>query len=134
ASVMIGFIAQTIAEPLKVIEFFVEMIVSLVTGLPMAFGWTTFGFVLVDLFGGLQEKDIIGREWAPSHLPAIPDEKKQIKRSESIAGIIFYTVILVFLSFSNDYFGFWVFDDGFQKVVSFLNEHSYGTYLLFIIL
>lgn len=130
----IGFVIQTIIEPYNVLEYFVEMIVSLVTEIPMAFGWTTFGFVMADLYGGLQQKDAMDKEWTPTSLPAIPDKKRQIKRSEPIIGIIIYTILLVFLAFSSEYFGIWIFDDGFKDVIPFLKEQPYGTYLLFIIL
>ncbi|MFD1412984.1 HAAS signaling domain-containing protein [Oceanobacillus jeddahense] len=130
----VGFVIQTILDPTSILDYFVDMIVSFVTVLPTAFGWTTFWFAIGELCGGKKQKDISGHEWKPSDLPPIPDEKRQIKRSESIIGIIFYTIIIVFLAFSNDYFGIWVFQDGFTRVVPFLNEQTYGTYLLFILL
>jgi len=134
ASIGIEFLIQTILDPVTILDHFIDMIVSLVTGLPMAFGWTTFGFVMGDYFGGFSQQNIRGKEWKPSDLPPIPNEKRQIKRSEPIIGIVFYTVFLVFLAFSSDYFGIWVFEDEFSGVIPFLNEQTYGTYLLFIIL
>jgi len=134
ASIGVGFVIQTILNPVSILDYFIDMIVSLVTALPMAFGWTTFGFAMGELFGGIQQKDLIGKEWIPSDLSPIPDEKRQIKRGDSIVGIIFYSIFLVFLAFSSDYFGFWVFQDEFTGVVPFLNEQTYGSYLLFIIL
>lgn len=130
----IGFIIQTISDPMSILDYFIDMIVSLVTDLPMAFGWTTFWFAIGELYGGAKQKVLPGQEWKPADLPPIPDEKRQIKRSESIVGIIIYTIIIVFLAFSNDYFGVWVFQDGFNGVVPFLNEQTYGSYLLFILL
>ncbi len=134
ASIGVGFLIQTILDPISILDYFIDMIVSLVTALPMAFAWTTFGFAAGELFGGIKQKDLLGKEWKPSDLPPIPDEKRQIKRGESIVGIIFYAIFIVFLSFSSDYFGIWVFHDEFTGVVPFLNEQTYGLYLLFIIL
>ncbi|WP_152655527.1 hypothetical protein [Oceanobacillus sp. CFH 90083] len=134
ASIGIGFIIQTILDPVSILNYFVDMIVRLVTVLPMAFGWTTFWFAIGDLYDGNKQKDLLGQEWKPSDLPPIPDEKRQIKRCESIIGIIFYTIIIVFLAFSSDYFGVWIFRDGFNGVVPFLNEQTYGIYLLLILL
>lgn len=133
-SIGVGFLIQTILDPFSILDYFIDSIVSLVTALPMAFGWTTFGFVMGDMFGGLKQKDILGQEWEPSDLPPVPDEKRQIKRGKSIVAIIFYAIILVFLAFSSDYFGVWIFRDEFAGVVPFLNEQTYGSYLLFIIL
>ncbi|CEI81771.1 HAAS signaling domain-containing protein [Oceanobacillus oncorhynchi] len=130
----IVFIIQTILEPMSILDHFIDMIVSAVTELPQAFGWTTFWFAIGELYGGMKQKDLIGKEWKPADLPPIPDEKRQIKRSESIIGIIFYTIIIVFLAFSNEFFGIWVFQDEFNGVVPFLNEQTYGSYLLFIVL
>lgn len=134
ASIGFGFLIQTILNPISILDYFIDLIVSLVTALPTAFGWTTFGFALGELSGEIKQKDLLGREWKPSDLPTIPDEKRQIKRGESITGIVFYAVFIVFLAFSSDYFGIWVFQDEFTGVVPFLNEQTYGSYLMFIIL
>lgn len=134
ASIGVGFLIRTILEPISILEYFIDMIISFVTAFPMAFGWTTFGFALGEYYGGVKQKELFGQEWKPSELPPIPDEKRRIKRGESIAGIIFYVIVLVFLSFSSEYFGVWVFRDEFTGVVPFLNEQTYGKYLLFIIL
>ncbi|MFD1170237.1 HAAS signaling domain-containing protein [Oceanobacillus caeni] len=134
AGIGIGFLIQTILDPISILDYFIDMIVSLVTSLPMAFGWTTFSFAIGERSGEVKRKDLIGQEWKPSDLPPIPDEKRQIKRGESIAGIIFYAIFIAFLAFSSDYFGIWVFQDEFTGVVPFLNEQTYGSYLMFIIL
>lgn len=133
ASIGVGFLIQTILYPVSILDHFIEMIVSLVTGLPMAFGWTTFSFAMGEL-AGIKKRDLQKQEWKPSDLPPIPDEKRQIKRGESIVGIVIYAIIIVFLAFSSEYFGIWVFHDEFSGIVPFLNEQSYVTYLMFIIL
>lgn len=131
----ISFIVQTAMEPTNILSHFIDMIVSIVTGIPMAFGWTTFSFAMVDLFGTGQPIDLgTENEWDPADLPEVPEKKRQIPRGDSIAGIVFYTIMLVFLSFSSDYFGIWTFQEGFSGVIPFLNEQTYTTYLLFIIL
>ncbi len=134
ASEGISFIVQSILEPFAILDYFIDFIVSLVIGLPMAFGWTTFGFAMGELAGGIKQKDLLGKEWNPSDLPPIPDEKRRIKRSEPTVGITFYAIVLVFLAFSSEYIGVWVFKDGFTGVVPFLNEDTYGKYLLLIFL
>lgn len=128
------FFIQSILNPFSVLEYFIDMIVSLVTGIPMAFGWITFVFALAEYFGVNNQKDLLGTEWHPSLLPPIPDKKRKIKRCEPIAGIVFYSIFLIFFAFSSEYFGIWVFRDEFTGVVSFLNVETYGTYLLPIIL
>lgn len=134
-SISAGFIIQIIIDPIAILDHFIEFIVSFVTSVPMAFGWTTFGFALGEYIGVFNEKGIqIDEEWKPSDLAAIPDPKRRIKRGESIFGIIFYVVFIVILAFSNDYFGVWLFQEGeFSGIVPFLNEETYVTYLLFII-
>lgn len=134
-SISAGFIIQIIIDPIAILDHFIEFIVSFVTAVPMAFGWTTFGFAMGEYIGAFNQKGIqIDGEWRPSDLAAIPDPKRRIKRGESIAGIIFYVLFIVILAFSNDYFGVWLFQEGeFTGIVPFLNEETYVTYLLFII-
>ncbi|HZJ84740.1 MAG TPA: hypothetical protein VFD02_04200 [Syntrophomonadaceae bacterium] len=132
-SIGAGFLIQTILEPFSILDHFINMIISIFTALPMAFAWTTFGFTMGEHYGGFKEKHLQNKEWQPSDLPGIPDEKGKIKRSDSIAGIVFYAIGLVFLTFSSNYFGVWVFNNKFTGVVPFLNEETYGFYLLFII-
>ncbi|WP_099156682.1 HAAS signaling domain-containing protein [Virgibacillus ndiopensis] len=135
STISVGFIIQIILDPISILDHFIEYIVSFVTVIPTAFGWTTFGFVLGEYFGGVKAKDLqFDKEWSPSDLAPIPDEKRQIKRYEPIVGITFYTLLMVILAFSNEYFGVWVFHDEFSGVVPFLNEETYGSYLFFIIL
>lgn len=131
--IVVGFIIQTILDPPSILDYFIDMILAFVFALPMTFGWTTFGFAMGEL-GSLERKDLLGKEWSPADLPPIPDEKKHINRNESILGIISYVVFIVFFVFSIEYFGIWLFEDGFTGVVPFLNEATYPTYLLFIIL
>lgn len=130
----VTFIIQTILNPMSILDYFVDMIIALVTMLPMAFGWTTFWFAMGELYDESKKKELSEQTWTPSDLPPIPDEKRQIKRSESIVGIIFYTIMIVFLAFSSDYFGVWLFRDEFNGVIPFLNEQTYPSYLLFILL
>lgn len=130
----VGFIIQMILDPTSILKHFVDLIVSLVTAVPAAFGWTTISFAIGEYFGGSKEIDLLGKEWSLADLPSIPEGKKQIKRSESIIGIIFYTILIGFLVFSNEYLGIWLFNDGFTGVVPFLNERTYHSYVLFIIL
>lgn len=134
AAIGIGFLIQMILDPFSILDYFIDMIVSIVTALPMAFGWTTFGFAVVEYFGGIKEQDLFGKVWKLTDLPSVPDEKRQIKRSESITGIIFHAILLVIFVFSSEYFGLWVFSDGFDGVVPFLNEETYGTYMWLILL
>lgn len=134
-AISVGFIIQVIIDPVSILDHFIEWIVSLVTGLPTALGWTTFGFAIADYYGEVNPRDLeTGKDWKPSKLPPIPDKKRQIKQYEPITGIAFYTLIIAVFVFSNDYFGVWIFHDEFSGVVPFLNTEMYHSYLPFIIL
>ncbi|WP_208586876.1 HAAS signaling domain-containing protein [Gracilibacillus suaedae] len=134
-AISITFIIKTIINPVTILDHFVELIVAFVTALPAAFGWTTFGFAIADHFGDIKAKDLeIGTEWKPSDLAPIPDEKRQIKYCEPIVSITFYTLLIIMFVFSNEYLGVWIFQDGFSDVVPFLNNETYTTSLLFLIL
>lgn len=105
------FVIQVILNPMNVLDYFVNYIVSFFTSsIPMVIGWTTLGFALAEYFSA--GKLDLDKGWKPSNLAPVPDPNRQIKRSEPIAGIIFYVLIIVFLAFSNDYFGIWLFQDG----------------------
>ncbi|RDW21274.1 HAAS signaling domain-containing protein [Oceanobacillus chungangensis] len=131
----INFVIQVILNPVEILDHFIDLIIGLVTGLPTAFGWTTFGFAIPEMAGAYNFKELsLESEWRPSDLPPVPDEKRQIKRGEALFGIIFYSIFIVIFAFSSEYFGVWRFTDEFTGVVPFLNEQTYGTYLLFIIL
>lgn len=137
--VVIGatFVIQVMLDPSSILESFISLIVSTVNGIPMAFGWTTFGFAVIQFVGAkqlnvnLQEK----KSWNPSDLPVVPDPKGRVKRGDAIAGIVFYTIFIAIFGVSNEYFGVWFFEDGkFHNVIPFFNEDWYGYYFLFIVL
>ncbi|QGH33866.1 hypothetical protein GI584_07455 [Gracilibacillus salitolerans] len=133
--ISLSFIIQSILNPVSILDHFVGFIVALVSALPAAFGWTTFGFAIADYFGEIKSKDLeIGIEWKPSDLAPTPDKKRQIKYYEPITGIAFYTLLIIIFAFSNDYLGVWIFHDEFAGVVPFLNRETYSSSLLFIFL
>ncbi|GAA0603697.1 hypothetical protein GCM10009001_20940 [Virgibacillus siamensis] len=135
AAIGIGFILQTVLEPISILDHFIDLIVSMVTSIPAAIGWTTLGFALGEYYGGFKSIDLqVDKDWNPSSLAPIPDKKRQIKRYEPIIGIAFYTLLIVMFAFSNEFFGVWVFHEKFAGVVPFLNENTYVSYLFFIIL
>ncbi|MGP4042489.1 HAAS signaling domain-containing protein [Gracilibacillus sp. D59] len=133
--ILLTFVIKSVINPVSILDHFVEFIVALVTALPAAVGWTTFGFAIPDHFGEIKSKDLeIGMEWKPSDLAPIPDKKRQIKYCEPLVGIAFYTLLIIMFVFSNEYLGIWIFHDGFSGVVPFLNSETYSSSLLFIIL
>lgn len=130
----VGFVIHIIFNPVSILDHFIDFIVSIVTGLPTAFGWTTLSFALAERFSDIKAKDLqFEGDWKPSELPIIPNKKGKINRSEPILGIIFYTIALLFFTFSMNYFGIWIFNDGFTGTVPFINEDANFLFLLFII-
>jgi hypothetical protein len=131
----VGFVIQIILDPISILDYFIDFIVSFVTAIPMAFGWTTFGFAIGEYFHNINPKSLqMDKEWKVSDLVPVPDEKRQIKRGETITGIVFYVLFIVIMAFSSEYFGIWIFHEEFSGVVPFLNEETYGSYLFFVIL
>ncbi|WP_404450627.1 hypothetical protein LG329_09735 [Virgibacillus necropolis] len=130
------FAIEIILNPIAILDHFVGFIVSMVTTIPQAIGWVTIGFVLIDYFGGVKAEDLkIEKTWKPSDLSPIPNPKRQIKRSEPIVSIVFYVLVIMLFAFSSNYFGIYVFkDDELSSVIPFLNEETFSSYLLFIIL
>lgn len=131
----ISFLIQTLLNPTAILNQFIEMIISVVTTLPIAFGWTTLSFVIGQYSNKfIQKNEQQYVDWKITDLPHIPSEKRQIKQGESIVSIIFYTIFIVLFALSSDHFGVWIFHDGFSGVIPFLNEQTYHTYLPLIIL
>ncbi|RLL41988.1 hypothetical protein D8M04_15480 [Oceanobacillus piezotolerans] len=131
----IEFVVQIIIEPMSILEHFIDLIVTVVTVIPTAFGWTAIWFALAEHFSEINPKDLkMEKEWKPSDLPPIPDTKGQIKRTDPIAGIIFYVFLIALFSFSTNYFGVWIFRDGYRGAIPFLNPEANNIFLLFIIL
>ncbi|MBS4201378.1 hypothetical protein KHA93_17225 [Bacillus sp. FJAT-49732] len=120
-------------DPIHIIDHFVSFIVSIVTVIPQGVGWMTLVFGSIEYFGGINESKFnVQKAWKPTDLPPLPDTKRQIKRTESIAGIVFL-VILTFV-FTSQYFGIFVFKNGeFSTVIPFLNKETILTSLPVII-
>ncbi|MEN2768965.1 HAAS signaling domain-containing protein [Ornithinibacillus xuwenensis] len=135
-SLIAVFAIESIINPVDILDRFIELIVSLVTATPQAFGWVTLVFALVDYSGGFKTEDLkLDKGWSPSKLQPIPHPKKQIKRSEPIVAIVFYVLLMVLFAFSSNFFGVYRFDDGeLIRVVPFLNEVSFPQYLPFVLL
>lgn len=139
-SIVVGlsvvFAIQVILNPLSVLDHFVSYIVSLVTVVPQGFGWTTFVFFCIDYFGGVSARDLkLNQKWKPADLPPIPDPKRQIKRCEPIAGIVFYVLLIGLFTFSSQLLGVRVFEAGeLSTAVPFINEETFPIYLPLIII
>lgn len=138
AAIGVSFIIEIIMDPPSILQSFVSFIVSVVTGLPIAFAWTTFAFATIQFWGNKQLKMVdlqLNSSWKPSDLPPVPDPKGQVKKGEAITGIIFYVFCIAIFVFSSEYFGVWFFEDGkFKDVIPFFNEQYISYYLLFIFL
>lgn len=125
------FVIQVILNPMNILDYFVNYIVSFVTILPTVIGWTTLGFGLAEyLSDGKLEKVNLDKGWSPSNLAPVPDPNRQFKRYEPIIGIVFYVLFSMILAFSNEYLGIWIFqNEEFSGVIPFFNEESYGLFL-----
>lgn len=114
------FLFEAIEDPFKLIDHFVEVLLSGLTIVPMLIGWIVIGFFLMKY----TNKDF-GKagKWSIDQLPKLPSDKQGIKRSEPILGIIIYSILMMVLIFSKEYFGLWLFKDGeFSGIIPFLHE------------
>lgn len=131
------FLIQVLLNPINIVDYFSSYIVSFITSIPISIGWITLGFGLIEYFSwGSVTRLTTSKDWKPSQLKPIPDPNKNIKRDESISGVVFYIIGLVFLAFSNEYLGVWIFQEGeFSGVVPFINEETYSQFqiLIFIV-
>lgn len=111
---------QTIEDPFNLIDHFVNILLSALTIVPMFIGWIVIGFFLMKF----TNKDFMSTDkWSLDQLPKLPSESQGIKRSEPIIGIIIYSILMMILIFSKEYFGLWLFKDGeFSGIIPFLHE------------
>lgn len=132
--ISVSFIVQTVMDPTSILEHFVEIIISFFTVIPMVIGWLTIVFAIIQYYEAENMKEYTkGEPWKPSNLAQIPDPKRQIKRCEAIAGIVFYTIVMVLFTFLSDYFGIMRFkEDKLVDVINFLNEETFSIYLPFV--
>ncbi|UOQ43781.1 hypothetical protein MUN89_18150 [Halobacillus salinarum] len=131
------FIIEAIINPMDILSYFVDYIVSLVQVGPQAFAWVTLAFALMEYKGIVPDelKKERSQEWSPSQLPAVPDRKKQIKKGETIFGIIVSVFVLIFVIQSNDFIGLPVFaNDQLVTIVPFFNLEHYSSFLVLIII
>ncbi|MFA1822907.1 hypothetical protein ACDX78_22615 [Virgibacillus oceani] len=131
------FVIQVILNPMNMLDYFIDYIVSFFTAIiPNVIGWTTLGFALAEYFSeGELSKVKVDKEWHPSNLAPIPDPKRQIKPSEPIIAIVVSVLLIVFFAASHEYFGIWAYQNGeMANVISFLNESAYGSFLILIII
>lgn len=131
----ITFSVQIITDPVGILDHFVDLIVSLVIGIPQVFGWITFAFIVIE-YGGFKAKNRgTSKEWNPADLPPVPDPKKQIKHREPVVGIVFFVLLIFFVAFSNHYLGVFIFkDDKLSTIIPFLNQANIEKYVPLIIL
>ncbi|MCR2822695.1 HAAS signaling domain-containing protein [Lederbergia panacisoli] len=128
------FVIKVYMDPVQVIDHFVSFIVSTVITIPQGVGWVTLVFGLLEYFGGINEqKHSVQNTWKLADLPPLPDTKRQIKRCEPIAGIVF--LVLLFMMFTSQYFGIFIFKNGeLNTVIPFLNKEAILTTMPAIIL
>ncbi|GEL76503.1 HAAS signaling domain-containing protein [Tenuibacillus multivorans] len=131
------FAIEIIMDPVSILEHFIDFITNTITVAVQALLWVTVCFVIADYNGWNPRSLTKGThyKWSPKDLPIIPDPKKQIKRSESIIGIIFSILFLIFVTFSNHLIGMFFFEnDDLVGVAPFLDQDVIGQYLPIIYL
>src|SRR5699024_10747150 len=92
----VTFVVQTILNPFNVLHYFIEFIISLFTTvIPMAVGWTTVSFFIIEYFNPRKLEHLLYKEnWNPAKLPSIPSTTNLIKRSDTIIALIVHIAII----------------------------------------
>ncbi|SHF70407.1 HAAS signaling domain-containing protein [Ornithinibacillus halophilus] len=129
------FAIETIINPLEILDHFIGLIVSIFTIVPSSIGWITIVFVLIEHLGVIKGEDVnLEKDWHPSNLPPVPNEKKQIKQSEPIFGIIFLIFLIVAFTVSNQYIGVYLVNDNEFSTIPFFHKGSLSAYLPIIVI
>jgi hypothetical protein len=134
-AMVVLFAVRTVTEPLQIVDHIVDTLATYVSACFQGFSWVTIMFALMDHFG-VRNKDFAmeeAGEWKLSDLPDLPDERKQIRRADPIASIIFTLFFGILFIFSINLFGIWVFREGHPGgVVQFFSEPVFRSYLPYI--
>jgi hypothetical protein len=80
-----------------------EMLGSLINSIPPALGWVVLIFIILQRLD--VKPDLDEEPWDPETLPVV-DEQNEIKRIESIVGLVFGTLFLVLVVFFPHWIGF----------------------------
>lgn len=118
-----------VQNPIK--DYFGTLISACMEG----FAWVTIAFILIEHRGNnVAQKSIAGikKEWKPSDLAPIPNEKSRIRRGRPIASIIFTMLFVMVFTFSTEYIGIIRLHGETTTVSSFLNPDVFRSYLPFI--
>lgn len=113
-------------------HFFTELISSAVGGALGAVGVITVIFAILERqkvritvkpekswdVGELTRNAPAARAWTPFSLPAIPDRRAVIKRSDSVASIIFISIFSALLLFVPELFGAFHYEDGTLRSIA----------------
>ncbi|WP_217587167.1 hypothetical protein [Lentibacillus saliphilus] len=129
------FIIESIMDPQAILNHFIGLITSFFNAGIHAFAWITIGFAVADYKAIIPEelKHNFKGEWKPTDLPPIPDEKKQIKRGETIVGIVFSLIFIVLIISASGLLGIPIVkDDTFAGIIPFFNQTAINTLLPFI--
>jgi hypothetical protein len=124
-AVGVTFAIQVVVSPTNLLKEFVDALISGVSSGMTGFAIVTIIFALYEYSlrnngGRAEEKKKI---WNPKSLPDVPDSKKEIKRSESIVGIIFSILFMVMFIYSSNLIGVYhLVDSRFTKVQMFNSE------------
>ncbi|MBQ2745792.1 MAG: hypothetical protein IJF37_09325 [Lachnospiraceae bacterium] len=113
--------------------FMEEGIISIVSG-----GCTMVGVVTI-IFAVLEHKKVKvdikpDTKWSPSALPAIPDKKSLISRTDSVINIVFIIVFTGVLVFVPEVFGvFEKTDDGIKSISCIFNLKEWNRIVPFVV-
>lgn len=122
-------------------HFFTELFTSAISGALGAVGLVTVIFAILERqkvrisvkpeknwnVGELTRNAVQGKTWTPFLLPAIPDKRAVIKRSDSVASIVFISIFTALLVFVPELFGAFQYEDGsLRSVACVFNLDKWG--------
>lgn len=96
-----------------------------------AVGFVTIIFALIQRFMDPEELKLqdASEKWNPRDLPALPEKKNQLKRSEPIIAIIFLILLIILFNFFPDFIVWGFYSDTESVLVPILNKEVLTQYL-----
>ena len=121
--VAVGFDTQT---PLSALGHFAGGIIQAAIG---AVGSVTIIFALIQRFMDPDELKLAQEEWNPKDLPAVPEKKNALKRSEPIVAIVFLVLLIIGFNFFPDLLAMRYSTASDRVVIPLLNQDALMGYL-----
>ncbi|GIP37104.1 hypothetical protein J31TS4_03840 [Paenibacillus sp. J31TS4] len=130
----VSFFIRFLTSPALIDELFADFGMSLLGGAFQIFTWVTLTFAFLEYAVAKEGKPLRQgkggkKPWSPADLPPVPAERKDIKRCDAVAGIIFTVLFLVVCTVQTDALGIYFLSGEQRGIVPFFEQSVIQSFL-----